>query len=223
MSQKEKEIEIEKEERKAKEEKGKKKRVIILLLLLLLLCIFGISITFGKGIYESIADQIIEVLNLRKPSEPVITGGSEEWAKERLIRVEKDAEAKDGLAYYEYCIREEKSTKKCEWKKTETKNVKVIETGIYYVTFRAVDQEERRGYDSNTEVVYIDNQNPVIEKVRTKGKTTNSIRIEVEAKDKHSGIEGYYYSLDGKEYEKGNVNYTYRNLERGKEYEMLRD
>ena len=51
---KEKEIEKEIE----KEEKGKKKRVIILLLLLLLLCIFGISITFGKGIYESIADQI---------------------------------------------------------------------------------------------------------------------------------------------------------------------
>jgi len=201
-----------------KEENDKKRKYIIIILLLLLLCIFGASITFGKQIYDAVSEQIIEVLNLKKPSAPTITGGSRIWATERLIKVEKDAEAEDGLAYYEYCVREEESAKKCEWKKTETKNTKVTTTGMYYVTFRAVDNEGRRGYNSNTEVVYIDNNNPVIKNVKIKEKTTNTIKVEVEAKDEHSGIKNYSYSLDGEKYEEGKQNYTYSNLEKNKEY-----
>ena len=200
------------------EEKESKKKYLIILLLLLFLFIFISGVTFGKEIYNNISEQIIEILNLRKASAPVITGGSKEWSKERLIKVEKDAEAKAGISYYEYCVRKEKSTKKCEWKKTETKNVKVVTSGIYYVTFRAVDKEERRGYNSNTEVVYIDNNNPVIKDIKVKEVTPNSISIEVEARDEHSGIENYSYSLDGNNYEEGKLNYTYSNLEKNKEY-----
>jgi len=74
---------------------------------------------------------------------------------------------------------------------------------MYYVTFRAVDNEGRRGYNSNTEVVYIDNNNPVIKNVKIKERTTNTIKVEVEAKDEHSGIDKYLYSLDGKNYQEG--------------------
>ena len=203
---------------KNEKENNSKKKYLIILLLLLLICIFGISVTFGKDIYENIENQIIETFKLDKPTSPVIDGGSNEWKKESIIKVVKDAYTKNGLDYYEYCISENKSTKKCNFKKTETKNVKISLTGKYYVTFRAVDKKGNKGNLSNTEVVFIDNQNPVITNVIKKEITTNSIQIEVSAKDEHSGIEGYYYSIDGSTYEKGKSTYTYSNLEIGKEY-----
>ena len=216
---------IEKEDKKKdnlhtknEKENDSKRKYLIILLLLLLICIFGISITFGKDIYENIENQIIETFKLDKPTSPVIDGGSNEWKKESIIKVVKDAYTKNGLDYYEYCISENKSTKKCDFKKTETKNVKISVTGKYYVTFRAVDKEGKKGNLSNTEVVFIDNQNPVITNVVEKKITTNSIQVEVSAKDEHSGIEGYYYSIDGSTYEKGKSTYTYSNLEIGKEY-----
>ncbi len=206
-----------KEETK-KEENKKRKYLIILLLLLLLISIIGISITYGKDIYESIENQIIETLKLNKPTSPEIEGGSKEWKKESLIKVVKDAYTKNGLDYYEYCINSKESTKECNWEKTETKNVKISVTGKYYVTFRAVDKKGNKGNNSNTEIVYIDNQNPVITSLKEKEITKNSIQIEVSAKDEHSGIEGYYYSIDGNSYEKGKTSYTYSNLEANKEY-----
>lgn len=105
-------------------EEDNKKKLLIIILLLLFVCVFGISVTFGKDFFNDLSEQIIEVIGLNKPTAPVITGGSSEWAQERLIEVEKDSEAKDGLLYYEYCVRSEKSTKNCEWKKTETKKCK---------------------------------------------------------------------------------------------------
>ena len=93
--------EIKKKEIIEEQEEKKKKRKWLILLLLIFLCTFGIGITFGKDIYKAISDQIIEVLDLYKPTAPVISGGSSEWAKEKLIKVEKDAEAKKGLSYYE--------------------------------------------------------------------------------------------------------------------------
>ena len=206
-----------KEETK-KEENQKRKYLIILILFLLLISIIGISITYGKDIYESIENQIIETLKLNKPTSPEIEGGNKEWKKESLIKVVKDAYTKNGLDYYEYCINSKESTKACNWEKTETKNVKISVTGKYYVTFRAVDKKGNKGNNSNTEIVYIDNQNPVITSLKEKEITKNYIQIEVSAKDEHSGIEGYYYSIDGNSYEKGKTSYTYSNLEANKEY-----
>ena len=153
-------------------------------------------------------------------SAPVITGGSEEWAKERLIRVEKDAVAKDGLSHYEYCVSKDKSTKECKWEKTETKNTKVITTGVWYVTFRGVDVNGKKGQLSNTEVVYIDNENPVIKDIKIKEKTASSISIKVEAEDNHSGVATYEYSIDGDNYEKGISTYTYKELKKNTEYKI---
>ena len=60
-----------KEETK-KEENKKRKYLIILILFLLLISIIGISITYGKDIYESIENQIIETLKLNKTTSPEI-------------------------------------------------------------------------------------------------------------------------------------------------------
>lgn len=197
-----------------KEEKNRKK--ILLIILLPLLCFIALSFTYGKGIYDAIQDQIIEVLNLHKPTAPTIIAENKNWTKETIVRVEKDSETKDGLSHYEYCISSSDNTKKCNWQGTRTKNAVINQNGLQYVTFRAVDKEGRTGYNSNTEIVYIDNNNPVIEKVIIKEKTTSSITLQVEAKDNESGIEGYYYSTNGITYEKGKLTYTYQGLESGK-------
>ena len=198
-------------------ENNKKKRLLIILLCLLLLCVFGVSITYGKGIYVAIENQIIETFKLDKPSSPEINGGGA-WAKEHIVKVSKDAYTKNGLAYYEYCVTTKKNDKNCNWVRTDTKNVKITNSGKYYVTFRAVDNSEKRGNVSNRVVAYVDNVNPVIKKINEKEITANNIRIEVEATDEHSGIAEYYYSIDGSNYEKDTTTHTYYNLGANKEY-----
>ena len=208
---------VEKVEEKEKNNNNRK-WLVLLLLFLLLMCTLLISITFGKGIYKKVENQIIETFNLDKPSSPVIEGGSREWAKTRTIKVKKDAYTKNGLSYYEYCVNTKNSTKNCDWKKTETKNTVVTITGKYYVVFRAVDTKGNKGNTSNIEEVYIDNNNPVIKNIKIKNKTNTSVTVEVDAKDNESGIDGYYYSVDGVNYSKGKLTYTYSNLEINKEY-----
>ena len=193
----------EEKEAKVEEEKDHKKWLLLLLLLLLFLfLILGVTSFITKG-------TVYKMIN--RPSAPKIAGGSEEWAEKRTIEVVKDAKAKKGLDYYEYCVQKEKSLKNCEWKITRTKNTVITETGIYYVTFRGVDKEGTIGKNSNTEVVYIDNNNPVIKKVQIYEKA-NQVEIQVEAEDYESGIEKYEYSIDGERYEEGEKNYTIKEL-----------
>ena len=126
-----------------------KKRLAILALLALVAGV-TLSTSFGKNIMNSITDQIIEIKDGITP--PVISGGSSKWSKERTIYVEKDSRTSSELDYYEYCIRENKENE-CKWEKTETKNVKVTKSGVYYVIFRGVDKKERRSKKSNEEIV----------------------------------------------------------------------
>ena len=210
---------IEKEEEEEKESK-KKYLILLLLLLLLLLGFFTVRVGLGSDLYNSITDRIVSIFAGGRPSAPVITGGSETWASERLIKVEKDSKTKDKLAYYEYCIATKDTTKDCEWKKTETKNVKIVKTGIYYVTFRGVDSKEQRSLNSNTEVAYIDNSNPVISNIEVKEIKTDSVNIEVKAKDEHSGVKVYQYSLDNKNYVDGKTSYTFNKLKKNTTYTL---
>ena len=173
-----------------------RKPILVIFLLFLICVLFGNS-TLGEITIKGIEDKTIRVLNLSKPTAPEITGGSKEWALSRVIKVKKDSYAKKGLDYYEYCITGNKNLKKCKWKKTSTKNVKISETGKYYVVFRGVDKAGKTSSNSNIEIAYIDNNNPVINKVSIKNK-----KVVIEANDKESGIDKYYYSLDGENYKK---------------------
>ena len=171
-----------------------RKPILVIFLLFLVCVLFGNS-TLGEMTIKGIEDKTIKVLNLNKPTAPEITGGSKEWALSRVIKVKKDSYAKKGLDYYEYCITTNKNLKKCKWEKTSTKNVKLSETGKYYVVFRGVDKAGNTSSNSNIEIAYIDNSNPVINEVNVKNK-----KVIIEATDKESGVDKYYYSLDGENY-----------------------
>ena len=169
------------------------RKPILLVILLFLLCALLGRTSLGKTIIRGTEDKVIRVLNLSKPTAPEITGGSKEWAQSRVVKVKKDSYAKKGLAYYEYCVGT--NLNKCVWKKTNTKNVRVSKTGKWKVVFRGVDKEGNTSSNSNIEEVYIDNSNPIINKVSIKNK-----KVKIEAIDKESGIKKYYYSIDGENY-----------------------
>ena len=169
------------------------RKPILIIILLFLLCALLGRTSLGKTIIRGTEDKVIRVLNLSKPTAPEITGGSKEWAQSRVVKVKKDSYAKKGLAYYEYCVGT--NLNKCVWKKTNTKNVRVSKTGKWKVVFRGVDKEGNTSSNSNIEEVYIDNSNPIINKVSIKNK-----KVKIEAIDKESGIKKYYYSIDGENY-----------------------
>ena len=169
------------------------RKPILIIILLFLLCAFLGRTSLGKTIIRGTEDKVIRVLNLSKPTAPEITGGSKEWAQSQVVKVKKDSYAKKGLAYYEYCVGT--NLNKCVWKKTNTKNVRVSKTGKWKVVFRGVDKAGNTSSNSNIEEVYIDNNNPIINKVSVKNK-----KVKIEATDKESGIKKYYYSIDGENY-----------------------
>ena len=169
------------------------RKPILIIILLFLLCALLGRTSLGKTIIRGTEDKVIRVLNLSKPTAPEITGGSKEWAQSQVVKVKKDSYAKKGLAYYEYCVGT--NLNKCVWKKTNTKNVRVSKTGKWKVVFRGVDKAGNTSSNSNIEEVYIDNNNPIINKVSIKNK-----KVKIEATDKESGIKKYYYSIDGENY-----------------------
>lgn len=186
---------------------SKKKRYILILIFLLILIVFIISIVYKNN-----------VRNYSNNTVPVITGGANEWSIGETIKVQKDAKLNNTLSHYEYCVKKEDNFENCTWIKIGSRNVKVVDTGINYVIFRAVDIDGNRSGISNTEVVYIDNNNPEIKDIVINNITTNSISIHVNAEDSHSGIKKYLYSIDNQVYEEGSSDYTYLGLEEGKEY-----
>ena len=171
------------------------RRGIVGLVLLALLVVLLLNPTFGKQILESIQTQILEITDGITP--PKITGGSNEWSKERVIYVDKDSKTTSEIDYYEYCIREEK--KECKWIKTETKNVKITKSGHYKVIFRGVDKKGKISRASNEEEVYIDNEVPVVNSLNKKI-IDNKIYLEIEAIDKLSGVNKYYIKEVSGEY-----------------------
>ena len=191
-------------------------RKVLIFIIILASLVVGLTGAFGNGIYESIKDQIIE-----------ITGGigapeieaEEDWGKERIIKVVKDAKSCKILAFYEYCVKEEKSKEECKWEATYTKNTQVGKTGIWEVIFRGVDIEGKRGKEAR-KIVKVDNNSPEITNFKEIEVKEASIKVKTEAKDNHSGIEKYMYSLDGVSYREGSKEYTFNNLESGKEYRI---
>lgn len=186
---------------------SKKKGYILILILFLVLIVFIISIVSKN-----------KVRNFSYTTVPVITGGANQWSKEEIIQVQKDAKLNNELSYYEYCIKKEDNFENCTWLKTENRNIKVAETGVNYIIFRAVDIKGNRSDNSNTEIVYIDNNNPEIIDIIINEVTATSISIHVNAQDNHSGIKKYLYSLDNQTYEEGQTDYTYLGLQENKEY-----
>ena len=181
------------------------------LLPLLLLCVlfaFG-GIMFGTG----------TISRILTTSAPRIESKTHEWTKSGIVVVTKDAKMIDEVKNYEYCVTKRKTTIGCKWEKTETKNVEISKSGVWNVYFRGIDLKGRKSKVSNRDYVRVDNDAPIIEKVKS-SIGTNTISLAVDARDEHSGVNTYYYKINDGEYVLGEKEYTISNLEPNKEYKI---
>ena len=178
------------------------------LLLLCVLILFG-GIMFGTG----------TISRILTTSAPKIESKTHEWTKSGIVVVTKDAKMIDEVKNYEYCVTKRKTTIGCKWEKTETKNVEISKSGVWNVYFRGIDLKGRKSKVSNRDYVRVDNDAPIIEKVKSStGATT--ITLNVDARDEHSGVNTYYYKINDGEYVLGEKEYTLTNLEPNKEYKI---
>ena len=195
-------------------EDKRRRRLIILILLLLLLIVFGLVTLYKTGTLSKVFNKEVGVGN------PIVEKISDKWEKKILVKISKDPETSKKISYYEYCISDKMDTKNCTWEKTLTKSVELSKNGKYYISFRAVFEDNTRSKISTPQLVKIDNANPKIEKVDKLEITENSIKVYVHAVDNESGVNKYYYSLDGINYVEGNKEYTFTGLNENTEYEI---
>ena len=185
------------------EEKDQRKKIILIILILLLFFLFMLTVK----------DRL-----LSRPTTPEITSSSDEWNNVKTVEVEKDSHTTGKIEYYMYCISSTESTKDCVWQKTLTKNVEVTNAGTNYIYFKAVDDKGHESSPSKPCVVNIDTEAPMIINV-AKTVTETTIKLNVTAEDKESGIEKYYYKIGDNPYiESDSSEYTFENLTPNTEY-----
>ncbi|MCR5483423.1 MAG: InlB B-repeat-containing protein [Bacilli bacterium] len=136
------------------------------------------------------------------------------------VEVIEDAEFPgDELDYYLYCVSETNDINTCEWKRTDTKNIEIGKSGIWYVWFKGVSKSGKESKPSEVEIVKIDNDAPVVTNIKTKT-TTNSIDVTVEAYDALSESIKYYYSISNQRYVESDDNYLFENLKSNTWYSL---
>lgn len=211
-------IQKNKKNNEEKEDKVNKKRILIIFLLLFCsFTFFSFSLGLDGGLIDSIQENIIYTI-FSKPTAPEITGGSKEWAKKRTIKVIKDAKTKTGIDYYQYCVSTKKSTNDCNWKRTDTKNSVITTNGIKYIYFRAVDKDGNKGFSSDYEITYIDNNAPTITNIEVVSTTSTTLKLKTSAKDYESGISTYSYSMDNTNFMDDKNVYEFTGLTPNTEY-----
>ena len=178
------------------------------LLLLCVLFVFG-GLIFGTG----------TISRVFTTSAPVIESKTHEWAKSGIVVVTRDAKMIDEVKNYEYCVTKRKTTIGCKWEKTETKNVEITKSGVWNVYFRGIDLRGRKSKVSNRDYVRVDNDAPIIEKVKS-NIGTSTITLNVKARDEHSGVNTYYYKINDGEYVLGEKEHIFKELEANKEYKI---
>ena len=183
------------------------RKPILIIILLFLLCALFMIVRKGT------------ISTLINTTAPVIESKTHEWTKTGMVVVTKDAKMIDELKNYEYCVTNKKSTIGCNWQITETKNAEIVASGKWYVYFRGIDVRGRRSKVSNREYVNVDNENPVVKKIKEK-ETENTIKVTIEATDRLSGVNSYFYKIDNQEYVLGTKTHEYKNLEANKEYKI---
>ena len=190
---------------KTEAEKRKRRMIIIILFLLLLFFLFILDI-----------DDLI----LGIPSEPKIKIPKDKWYQTKVVKIEEDAKSRKKISHYLYCIRQDSKIEKCEWNRTDTKSVEVSKSGINHIWFKGVTEDGTEGKPSKETIVKIDNEAPGEIKVK-KTVTETTIKVKVEAKDKETKIEKYYYKIDDGEFEESEKNeHIFKNLKPGTTYKI---
>ena len=202
----EKESKVQKKKKEETEEEKRKRRMIIIILFLLLLFFLFIL---------DIDDLILGI-----PSEPKVKIPKDKWYQTKVVKIEEDAKSRKKISHYLYCIRQDSNIEKCEWNRTDTKSIEVSKSGINHIWFKGVTEDGKEGKPSKETIVKIDNEAPGEIKVK-KTVTETTIKVEVEAEDKETKIEKYYYKIDNQEYEESKNNeYTFKNLKPGTIYKI---
>ncbi len=183
------------------------RKPILIIILLFLLCTLFMIVRKGT------------ISTLINTTSPVVESKTHEWTKTGMVVVTKDAKMIDELKNYEYCVTNKKSTIGCNWQITETKNAEIVASGKWYVYFRGIDVRGRRSKVSNREYVKVDNENPVVKQIK-ETETENTIKVTIEATDRLSGVNSYFYKIDNQEYVLGTKTHEYKNLEANKEYKI---
>ena len=183
------------------------RKPILIIILLFLLCALFMIVRKGT------------ISTLINTTSPVVESKTHEWTKTGMVVITKDAKMIDELKNYEYCVTNKKSTIGCNWQITETKNAEIVASGKWYVYFRGIDVRGRRSKVSNREYVNVDNENPVVKKIK-ETETENTIKVTIEAADRLSGVNSYFYKIDNQEYVLGTKTHEYKNLEANKEYKI---
>ena len=70
--------------------------ILVMPMLLVGLMLLGLSVTYGTGIYESIQEQILEIMGIGAPE----LEAEEGWGKTRLVKVVKDAKSSKKISHY---------------------------------------------------------------------------------------------------------------------------
>ncbi|MCR5223538.1 MAG: PASTA domain-containing protein, partial [Bacilli bacterium] len=179
-----------------------KSRGFIFLLIPFLILFTFVGVTTSNIIMNYITKPAIE----SKPNT-----SKDNYADKVLVSVIKDSKSSNPISHYEYCITDSKKTNNCEWKVTKTKNFYVDRNGHSYVFVRGVDKKNHKSSPAKLET-YIDNNNPMIDKVDIINTTDTTIKVKVSAHDNESGIKKYYYSLDDKNWYEGNDEYEFNSL-----------
>ena len=152
--------------------------------------------------------------------EPSITADHDTWTDKAIVYVTDDADFNySTIDHYKYCVSKTKSSNTCDWKDTYTKSIEVSTSGIWYVWFKGISEDNNESSLSNRLKVQIDNEAPTISSI-DKTTTTRSIEVKVDAKDNLSGVNKYYYSIDNQEYIESNKSYTFTSLEENKTYNI---
>ena len=183
------------------------KKPLLIILFLFLVCVLFMMIKSGT------------ISTIMYTTSPEIESKTHEWTKSGMVEVIKDAKMIDEIKNYEYCVTNRKSTIGCKWNTTKTKNAEIVASGKWYVYFRGIDVKGRKSKVSNREYVQVDNENPVIKGIKEEV-SENEIKVTVEATDRLSGVNSYFYKIGNQEYVLGTKTHEYKNLESNKEYEI---
>ena len=190
------------------------------LFLLLLLIPTILYFLYSLPITEPLRANIRSIFGISRPTAPVIDGGSNEWAKERTIKVVREAHGLNDISHYEYCMIEDRNTSKCDWKTADGLQQVIGKTGIWNIYFRAVDIQNNKGDISNREHVRIDNESPKIKSIEISNISATKAEVAVTAEDLHSGVDHYVFIINGQEIESKDGKVTIEKLSRNSKYNL---
>ena len=190
------------------------------LFLLLLLIPTILYFLYSLPITEPLRANIRSIFGISRPTAPYIDGGSNEWAKERTIKVVREAHGLNDISHYEYCMIEDRNTSKCDWKTADGLQQVIGKTGIWNIYFRAVDIQNNKGDISNREHVRIDNESPKIKSIEISNISATKAEVNVTAEDLHSGVDHYVFIINGQEIESKDGKATIEKLSRNSKYNL---